>query len=143
MNYEELDTESLIREYLNHAHHLDVLQKTVSDIKKHLSGVAHSEGEEDDKGHKSMVVGPYVLRLQRRQGSPSLDHAAVEEWARDKGIWEDIIRTVEVVDEDRLVSYVYSHRDDEGMEDTLRSFYKEAPVSFAFMKPVEEDTYDY
>lgn len=143
MNYEELDNEMLIREYMNHLHHVETLQKNLADIKKYLSDKISAEGEEDEKGHKSLVVGSYVLRSQRRQGSPTLDTAAVEEWAKKRGIWPDIRKTIEVVDEDLLVGYIYDHRDEEGMEDTLRSFYREAPVSYAFMKPVEEATYDY
>lgn len=143
MNYEELDPEMLIREYLNHLEHSERLQTILSGIKKHLSERLATEGEEDERGHRSLVVGSYVLKSQKRQGSPTLDAAAVEEWAKDLGIWPDIRKTIETVDEDRLVAYVYDHRDEDGMEDTLRSFYREAPISYAFMKPVEEATYDY
>lgn len=143
MNYDGLDPARLVQEYVTHSEHLEKLSDTVKSIKDHLSNLVDKDGEEDEKGHRYLKVGPYLLKRQRRQSTPTLDANEVEEWAKERGIWEQISKSVVVLDEDALVAYVYDHRDEEGLESTFQSFYKQAKPSYAFMKPVEEATYDY
>lgn len=142
MNYEGLDRESVVNEYIKHLEHSDRLQKMISDLKSTMSKWV-DEGEEDEKGHRWLKVGRYLLQKQKRQGSPVLDQKAVEEWAKSRGIWGQVTKTVEILDEDALLAYVYDHRDEDGLEETYKSFFKDAPISYAFIKPKEEDTYDY
>lgn len=137
------DLSRLTEEYMRHLSHVDTLNKTLAEIKKELSAAVDAEGEEDDKGHKWLQIGPYMLQKQRRQGSRILDIQAAEEWAKERGVWEKVSDEIRVLNEDSLMAYVYDHRDEDDIEDEVQSLYKEAPISYAFMKPVEEATYDY
>lgn len=143
MRYDNLDPDLLIRDYITHSEHLDKLTSTVKSIKDYLSSLVDSDGEEDEKGHRWLKVGPYMLKRQRRQGEKKINLQRAEEWARKRGVWDKVKATVEVLDEDALVAYVYDHRDEDGVEEEFQSLFDEAPVSYAFMKPVEEATYDY
>jgi GNAT superfamily N-acetyltransferase len=137
------DIERLTEEYLRHVQHAEVLQKTINEYKRELNGLVEAEGDEDDKGHQWLTAGKYLLQRQRRQGKKILNIHRAEEWARDRGIWKAVSKTVEVLDEDALVGYIYDHRDEEGLEDEFQSLHDSPPVSYAFMKPVEEETYEY
>jgi hypothetical protein len=144
MTYEDIENkERLVQEYLNNLSLMDTLKKQIESIKSALSKDVDSEGEEDDKGHRWLKVGPYLLQRQRRQGASSLDRDATEQWAKERGIWEKVSKVVEVLDEDALMAYAYEHRDDDDVQAEVQALYKEAPVSYAFIKPVEEDSYDY
>lgn len=145
MNYDAVENkEMLINEYMNHLHHMEVLKKTIESMKSALSKLVEEEGEVDDKGHQWLKVGDHLLQRQRRQGSSTLDVAAAEAWARENGVWHKVSKMVEVLDEDALMGYVYEHRDEEGLEQMVKSLYKEAPTTYAFIKPVkEESSYDY
>lgn len=137
------ELERITEEYMSHLRHVEALNKIVAEYKKQLSDAVDAEGEEDDKGHKWLQIGPFMLQKQRRQGNKSLNIEAAEEWAKERGIWEKVSDEIRVLNEDALMAYVYDHRDEAGIEDEVQNLYKEAPVSYAFMKPVEEATYDY
>jgi hypothetical protein len=137
------DIERTVEEYMRHLNHLEMLNKTLAEYKKELSEYVDTHGEEDDKGHKWLPAGNFMLQKQRRQGKRTLDLGAAEEWARERGIWEQVSRTVEVLDEDALLAYVFENRNEDDTEEEFQNLHKEAPVSYAFMKPVEGAIYDY
>ena len=138
-----MDLERLTEEYLRHTEHIQQLQKMVDRIKQDLVEEVQHRGEEDDKGHQWLPAGKYLLQRQRRQGQSRLNIERAEEWARSRGIWDKVSKTVEVLDEDSLMGYLYDHRDDDGIEDEVKALYDAAPVTYAFVKPVEEASYDY
>ena len=135
--------ERMAEEYVSHTNHIQVLQKIVDDIKKNLTEHIEASGEADERGNQFAPVGRFMLRRQRRESRPVLDLAKVEEWAKAKGIWKDVSKTIEVVDEDALVGYVFDNRDVEGLEAEYKALHTEPKVTYAFMKPVEEEHYDY
>jgi len=138
-----MDLERVAEEYLKQIKHIDMLKKQVEEYKKMLVDAVTENGEEDDKGHQWLPAGRYMLQRQRRQGSKTVNHERAEQWARARGIWESISKTVEVVDEDALVAYIYDHRDEAGLEEEYQSLIDTPKPSYAFMKPVEGATYDY
>lgn len=137
------DIERITDEYMQHVHHAEVLQKIINEYKNQLNALVEQEGEEDDKGHQWLPAGKYLLQRQRRQGKKALNHGRVEGWAKARGIWKDITKEIRVIDEDALVGYIYEHRDEEGLEEQFQDLHDTPPVTYAFMKPVEEETYDY
>jgi hypothetical protein len=145
MNYDSVENkEMLVKEYMNHLHHMEVLKKTIDSMKSSLSKLVEEEGEVDEKGHQWLKVGDHLLQRQRRQGASTLDAGAAEEWARENGVWNKVSKVIEVLDEDALMAYVYEHRDEDGLEDMIKSLYKEAPTTYAFIKPSKEEVaYDY
>lgn len=139
-----MNVERLAEEYIKRKKLLDDLAKQVDDLKKMLNKAIEEDGETDEKGHRWLTAGDYLLQRQKRQGQKSLDMAAVEEWATERGIYDAITTTTTVIDQDRLVGYVYEHRkDDPSIEDEFESLYKEAPVTYAFLPPVVGKQYDY
>jgi hypothetical protein len=135
--------ERLTEEYLRHLDHITMLQKTVNEYKDQLNKMIEENGEPDDKGHQWLPVGKYLLQRQRRQGKKMLNLQRAEEWAKEQGIWEEVSKTITVLDEDALVGYVYEHRDEEGLEEQFQDLHDTSPTTYAFMKPVEEENYDY
>jgi hypothetical protein len=138
-----MELERLTEEYLRHLEHIQQLQKIADNLKKSLVESIEHQGEEDEKGHQWLPAGKYLLQRQRRQGQSKLNIQRAEEWARERGIWDKVSKSVEVLDEDSLMGYLYDHREDEDIEEQVQSLYDPAPVSYAFVKPVEEASYDY
>jgi len=135
--------ERLTEEYLVHANHLKQLEKIVASLKAELSAAVEAEGDTDEKGHQFLNAGKYLLQRQRRQGKQKLNIKKAEEWAKEKGIWEKVSKVERTLDEDALVGYVYERRNEEGLEDAFQSLHDPAPVTYAFVAPVEETQYDY
>jgi len=135
--------ERLTEEYLRHLDHIAMLQKTVSEYKDQLNRMVEENGDPDDKGHQWLPAGKYLLQRQRRQGKKVLNIQRAEEWAKEQGIWEEVSKTVTVLDEDALVGYIYENRDKEGLEEEFQELHDTPPVTYAFMKPIEEENYDY
>ena len=141
MNEEEL--RHLVDEYVSHDGHRRMLDKMVSDIKSALKEAIETHGTPDDRGHKWLQIGKWQLQLQKRQGEPTLDKEAVEEWAKAKGFWEEVSDTIEVVNEDKLMAYMYENKDDEELENQLQSLYTKPKPSYAFQPPMEDKYNDY
>ena len=137
------DIERITSEYMQHLNHVEVLQRIIGEYKKQLNALVEEQGEEDDKGHQWLPAGKYLLQRQRRQGKKTLNLAKAEEWARERGIWSEVSRTVEVLDEDALVGYIYDNRHEEGLEEAFQELHDTPPVSYAFIKPIEEENYEY
>jgi len=137
------DIERITEEYMSHLHHIEVLQRLTNELKRQLNEHVESSGDEDEKGHQWLPAGRFLLHRQRRQGKKMLNVQRAEEWARERGIWDKVSRTVEVLDEDALVGYIYDNRDEEGLEDQFQDLHDTSPETYAFMKPVEEESYDY
>lgn len=135
--------ERLTEEYLVHANHLKQLEKIVASLKAELSAAVEAEGDTDEKGHQFLNAGKYLLQRQRRQGKQKLNIKKAEEWAKEKGIWEKVSKVERTLDEDALVGYVYERRNEDGLEDAFQSLHDPAPVTYAFVAPVEETQYDY
>jgi hypothetical protein len=135
--------ERLTEEYLVHANHLKQLEKIVASLKAELSAAVEAEGDTDEKGHQFLNAGKYLLQRQRRQGKQKLNISKAEEWAKDRGIWEEVSRVERVLDEYALTGYIYEHRNKDGLEEEFQSLHDPAPVTYAFVAPVEETQYDY
>lgn len=137
------EIERMAEEYVRHNAHAQALQKILDELKSQLTEYIQSDGDTDERGNQYLPAGRFLLRRQRREGRPSLNKERAEQWAKDRGVWDKVSRTVEVLDEDALVGYIFENRDTEGLEEEFQNLHDAPKVTFAFMKPVEEEQYDY
>lgn len=137
------NVERFVEEYIRHQEHLDMLQKNLAVMKAKLVVMVEDQGEADEKGNQWLQVGRYMLQRQRREGQRSLNNERATAWAKDRGIWDEVKVVVETLDEDSLLGYVFDNRHEEGLEEEFQTLYDSPKVTFAFMRPVEEQSYDY
>jgi hypothetical protein len=142
---EEDEVARYAEEYLKTDKAITGLNKQKETIKGVLKGHVEAVGDVDDKGHKWYQAGRFFMQVQRRQGSESLNKERAEAWAKDKGIWEEVSKTVTEVylDEDDLLGYMFDNREDKDLEREFKELYDVPSPTWAFMKPVEEEHYDY
>lgn len=134
-----MDTGRLAEEYIKRKALLDQNQKDLDTIKDLLVKAIDAEGYTDDKGHKFLDVGEWRLQRQKRQGDKRLNRQKAEEWAKEKGFWDEV--TTPVLSEDALLGYVYERRHtDPALSETLKDLYEEAPITWAFMPPTNAPT---
>ena len=90
-------------------------------MRTELVKAIQENGYEDDKGHLWYGAGSVELKYERRV-SRSFNIDAAEQWARSLGIWEDLKKVVEILDEDKLLGYVWANKD---KEEEVQGFYTE------------------
>lgn len=138
-----MDTNRIAKEYLKRLHMQQVTAKSVQELRGLLEKAIEAEGEPDEKGHVWLAAGDVLLQKQKRQGDPFLDREAAEQWAKELDIWDEVKRTVEELDEDALVAYVYQNRDDEGLEEQFQQLFVTPDPTYAFIKPQEVKDIEY
>jgi hypothetical protein len=136
-----VDLEKLAEEYLRSKTVADAMAARAKELKTILSRAVEDRGDEDDKGHKWMNAGRYLLQRQKRQSAPSFNKTAAEKWAKDMGLWETLKKTIvlEEVNEDDLVAFVFQNPEH---EHALRTLYDVPEPTWAFMSPQEVEQYD-
>lgn len=137
------DISKLVDEYVTHEHHRKVLEKMTGELKRLIKKQLEKDGVPDDKGHRWLHAGKWQLQLQKRQGEPYLDRAAVEDWAKERGFWGSVSKTVEVLDEDALMAYMYERRADKELEAEFQEKYVTPEPTYAFQQPQEDKYNDY
>lgn len=135
------DVERLVEEYVRTKGALDAMSARTEELKKIISNIIMNQGDEDSKGNRWMNAGRFLLQRQRRQRPPVFNKEAAEKWAKEKGLWDDLKKTIvtEEIDEDSLVGYVFSHPE---YEDDLRNIYTVSEPTWAFQAPQEVEQYD-
>jgi len=119
--------ERLAEEFKKSKEAIDNLTKRQNAMKAELVEAIKSNGYEDDKGHMWYTAGSLELKYERRV-SRTFNAEAAEQWARENGLWEDLRKVVEVLDEDKLLGYAWNHKD---QENVIQGFYVEKE-SWAF-----------
>lgn len=119
--------ERLAEEYKKSKDTLALIEKRTNDMKKELSVAVEQFGTPDDKGHLWLTVGDLNLKREKRV-SRSFDATAAENWAKEKGLWDDVKDVIEVMSEDKLLGLAWS---DKSLEETIMTFYVEKE-SWAF-----------
>lgn len=119
--------EKLLQEFKTAKEAVENLTKRQNNLKTELVEALKENGYEDDKGHIWWQVGDSEIKYERRV-SRSLNIEAAEQWARELGIWDDLKKVVESIDEDKLLGYAWNHKDS---EDVIQGFYVEKE-SWAF-----------
>ena len=121
MNKTEDYYERLAEEFKKSKEAIDNLTKRQNAMKAELVEAIKENGYEDDKGHMWYKIGATELKYERRV-SRSFNAEAAEQWARGLGIWDDLKKVVETIDEDKLLGYAWNHKD---QEDVIQGFYNE------------------
>lgn len=119
--------ERLAQEFKKSKEAIDSLTKRQNEMKAELVKAIQDNGYEDDKGHIWYKVGALELKYERRV-TRSFNSDAAEQWARENGLWDDLKKVVEVLDEDKLLGYAWNHKE---VESTIQDFYVEKE-SWAF-----------
>lgn len=119
--------ERLAEEFKKSKEAIDNLTKRQNAMKAELVEAIKNNGYEDDKGHMWYNTGSLELKYERRV-SRTFNAEAAEQWARENGLWEDLKKVVEILDEDKLLGYAWNHKD---QEDVIQGFYVEKE-SWAF-----------
>lgn len=99
-------------------------EKRTNALKKELSEAVDTYGTPDEKGSRWLDLGDFKLKRERRI-QRSLDTSAVETWAKENGLWDDVKEVVEVLSEDKLLGLAWDHKD---LEETIQSFYIEKEI---------------
>lgn len=111
----------LAQEYKKSKEAIDALTKRQNEMKNELIQAVKDYGYIDDKGHYWYETGSAELKYERRV-SRTFNAAAAEQWARGMGLWDDLKKVVEMLDEDKLLGYAWNHNE---VEDTIQGFYEE------------------
>ena len=113
--------ERLAQEFKKSKEAIDSLTKRQNEMRTELVKAIQENGYEDDKGHLWYSAGSTEIKYERRV-SRSFNIEAAEQWAKGLGIWEDLKKVVEMLDEDKLLGYAWNHKD---KEEEIQGFYIE------------------
>jgi len=111
----------LAQEYKKSKEAIDSLTKRQNEMRSELVKAIQENGYEDDKGHLWYDADGFELKYERRV-SRSFNSEAAEQWAKELGIWDDLKKVIETIDEDKLLGYAWNHKD---KEDDIQGFYTE------------------
>jgi len=111
----------MVEEFVSQKKLLSQLEARVDKIKKELSTVVEQHGTPDDSGHIWLNVGGHELKRERRV-SKTFNATTAEEWAKEKGLWDDVKEVVERLSEDKLLAVAWN---DKSLLPTIQSFYVE------------------
>jgi hypothetical protein len=111
----------LAKEYQSAKDASDVFKKRAEKMRTELVQAVNELGYEDDKHHRWMESEDLQIKYERRV-SKRLDLEAVETWARDQGLWDDVKDVVEVVNEDKLMALAW---DNPEIQKVVQSLYVE------------------
>lgn len=109
-----VETNSLmaqVREFIAFKKRIDDLTKQQSVIKTQLMDIVEQEGIEDDKGHIWLElpeeVEGYVSLQRQRRASQKINTEVALHLLKARGLADRCIKTIEVVDEDEIMSCLY------------------------------------
>jgi hypothetical protein len=133
------DLKANLRQYLALKKEVEVLSKRQDEIKSRLKLTVEAAGETDDRGHVTLkveddIIGDVTLTQQRRV-SKTLDMNVAEDLLKERGIYDKCVKMVPVLQEDAIMSCVYTGELSEADVDTMFP----AKVSFAFLVKASND----
>jgi len=123
----------LVRQAASLKDQSDLLNKRHSEIKGRLTEAIDELGETDGRGHITLEVDDTVSGIKsiskQRRVSQSIDIEVAEALLAAKGLTEDCVKQVPVLDEDAIMSAYYQNKLSE--EDIDKMFPKK--ISYAFI----------
>jgi len=105
------DLRTNLRQYLSIKGEVELLTNRLNTIKARLTEHVDASGETTDKGHKVITVddpikGEVVLTKQRKV-SKNLDMSVAETMLEERGIKDQCIKMVPVIDESAIMAAFY------------------------------------
>ena len=133
------DLKSNLRQYLALKKEVEVLSKRQEELKSRLKLTVEAAGETDDRGHITLkieddIIGDVTLTKQRKVSNP-IDMDVAEALLKERGIYDKCVKMVPVLQEDAIMSCVYT---DELSEADVDAMFP-AKISFAFLVKVSND----
>jgi hypothetical protein len=134
-----LDIKSNLRQYLALKKEVELLTKRQDELKSRLKATVESAGEADDRGHVTLkvddeITGEVTLTQQRRV-SKTLDMSVAEDLLKERGIYDKCVKMIPVLQEDAIMSCVYTGELSEADVDTMFP----AKISYAFLVKASND----
>lgn len=130
------DLPQLVKMYQEQRDFAVKINARVDELKKELVKRIEEEGFFDEKGNQWLDAGDFQLKRERRVTVSFNEHFA-EDWAKKRGIWDQVKEIREVVSEDQILAVAW---EDEDMKHDLDNFYTKRE-NFAF-KVIEGRSYD-
>lgn len=130
----------LINEYLKSKEFADKANERVDELKTALRAYVKDNGTSDEKGHIWLPAETHKLKNERRV-SVSFDSNKAEVWAKENGHWDKIKKTVEMVDEDLLMTLIWQDETSDAVLGVSADDFYNARETWAF-KVVEGKNYD-
>jgi ribosome-interacting GTPase 1 len=126
------DTKSLTNEakqYIALKEQIAFLQDRQKEIKSRLTDAVKELGEVDGRGHITLELEGGIKLTNQRRESRSLDEDYAVNLLKEKGIYEECIKVVEVLQEDSIMAAVYKGQLTEEDVDTMFP----TKVTYAFL----------
>jgi hypothetical protein len=138
-----MNVEKLVDTYVQGLETYKRLGDRQAKLKELITKAVDDEGDADEKGHRWLAAGDYVLQRQKRQGKKYLDKQAALDWVASKEIEDQVMVQVPTLDEDALAGWVFEHRGEDGIEDEYAALWVTPDPTYAFIEPQKTASYDY
>ena len=117
------------KQYLALKEQISFLQDRQKEIKSRLSDAVKEIGEVDGRGHITLELEDGIKITNQRRESRTLDEDLAKNLLKEKGIYEECIQTVEVIQEDAIMAAVYKGQLTESEVDAMFP----TKVTYAFL----------
>lgn len=117
------------KQYLALKEQITFLQDRQKEIKSRLSDAVKELGEVDGRGHITLELSDGIKITNQRRESRTLDEDLAKNLLKEKGIYQDCIETVEVIQEDAIMAAVYKGQLTESEVDSMFP----TKVTYAFL----------
>jgi hypothetical protein len=127
-----LDIKSLTNEakqYIALKEQIKFLTERQSEIKKRLNEAVQDAGEVDGRGHITLELDEDIKVTNQRRESRALNEDFAISLLKERGIYDECIKTVEVLQEDAIMAAVYKGQVTEAEVDEMFP----TKVSYAFL----------
>jgi len=119
--YDEQYLTKLVEDFVSQKKLLSQLETRVEKMKKELSAVVDQHGTPDDSGHIWLNIGGHELKRERRV-SKSFDSVSAEKWAREQGLWAEVVEVIERVSEEKVAGLAWKNK---SLLPIVQTFYTE------------------
>lgn len=117
------------KQYLALKEQISFLQDRQKEIKTRLSEAVKEMGEVDGRGHVTLELSDGIKITNQRRESRTLDEDLAKNLLKEKGIYEECVETVEVLQEDAIMAAVYKGQITEAEVDSMFP----TKVTYAFL----------
>jgi hypothetical protein len=117
------------KQYIALKEQIKFLTERQSEIKKRLNEAVQEAGEVDGRGHITLELDEDIKVTNQRRESRSLNEDFAISLLKERGIYQECIKTVEVLQEDAIMAAVYKGQVTEAEVDEMFP----TKVSYAFL----------
>ena len=107
----EDNLESQAKEYAFLKKQIEYLEKQQKELREKLFSQIEESGEVDDKGNLLLEfpkeIDGFVSVMKQRRVSRKIDEGVADQVIADKGLEDELYKTIRVVDEDALMAALY------------------------------------